>query len=518
MALTVQTNNAAITALKHLNNNNISMNRALERLSSGFRINSAADDASGYAISSKLNAQGERLKAAVQNGLQATAMVKMADAAVNEIQNMIVRVQTLAIQGSSANNTAEATKLDAERLKLEGQINKIANGTNYNGVNLLNGVDSSLSTTAVAATGEALANGANTGFSAVTGTTNIYENATFAITTTAGTAASVGSITAVTAATTFSAGAVSVGSATNTGVNGSYFIDITAGSAVADNMKIYSGTDATGALLSTSTITDADGLTTFALANGASLDLTIGTVTVESIGTTLSGATVAAAGTVTGVQSTADLKDQFGVTIAAAGTNLLAATQDRSTAGGALTLTLTASSGGTSGTITVTDVAAGGTQLAGVSGVTTSVATAGSSTAYTGSLNFQVGDANNSNHQVGINLQNSYTTASLGLSNTAGNLLTASGSAAYIDTAIAAIDTLTNQRADLGATQNQLAFVNSNLATAIEQVSSAVSSIRDADMAAEMTNFTKNQILVQAGTSMLAQANQASQNVLSLFR
>ncbi|MDX8403428.1 MAG: flagellar protein, partial [Mariprofundaceae bacterium] len=142
MALTVQTNNAAITALKHLNNNNIGMNRALERLSSGFRINSAADDASGYAISSKLNAQGERLKAAVQNGLQATAMVKMADAAVNEIQNMVVRIQTLAIQGSSANNVAEAGKLDAERLKLEGQINKIANGTNYNGVNLLNGIDS----------------------------------------------------------------------------------------------------------------------------------------------------------------------------------------------------------------------------------------------------------------------------------------------------------------------------------------------------------------------------------------
>ena len=138
--------------------------------------------------------------------------------------------------------------------------------------------------------------------------------------------------------------------------------------------------------------------------------------------------------------------------------------------------------------------------------------------AYTGALNFQVGDANTANHQVAVQLTNSYTTASLGLSNVAGDLSTATGSATYIDTAIAAIDKLTIQRADLGATQNQLSFVNSNLATAIEQVSSAVSSIRDADMAAEMTNFTKSQILVQAGTSMLAQANQASQNVLSLFR
>jgi len=516
MALTVQTNNAAITALKHLNNNNISMNRALERLSSGFRINSAADDASGYAISSKLNAQGERLKAAVQNGLQATAMVKMADAAVNEIQNMIVRVQTLAIQGSSANNTAEATKLDAERLKLEGQINKIANGTNYNGVNLLNGIDSSLSTTAVASTAQTLANGANTGFSAVTGTSSIYENATFAITTTAGAAAATGTITGGAAVSAqVSAVAVNAGSLANAGANGSYFLDNAAGV-----VTVHSGTDATGAVLGSVNLSAVGAATTnLVLANGVSLDFTTtaNVADTATAATTIAGATAATAGTVTSVQSTADLKDQFGVTIATAGTNLLAATQNRDAAGGALTLTLTASAGGASGTITVTDVAAAA-QLAGVSGVSTTGATAGSSTSYTGSLNFQVGDANNTNHQVGINLQNSYTTAALGLSNTAGNLLTASGSAAYIDTAIAAIDTLTNQRADLGATQNQLAFVNSNLATAIEQVSSAVSSIRDADMAAEMTNFTKNQILVQAGTSMLAQANQASQNVLSLFR
>lgn len=399
MALTVQTNNAAITALKHLNNNNISMNRALERLSSGFRINSAADDASGYAISTKLNAQGERLKAAVQNGTQATAMVKMADAAVNEIQNMIVRIQSLAIQGASANNTAEAGKLDAERLKLEGQINKIANGTNYNGVNLLNGLDSaSAAVTGTAATGVANVV-ASTNVTAVTGTTGIFENATFSIT--------------------------------------------------------DDGAD------------------------------------------------------ITSVTSSADLLDSTGGLVAAAGTNLLAAPVALTAA----TLTLT---GGTITGITSAVTGAGGTATFDSTGAV--AGTAAGATAYSGALNFQVGDANTTNHQVAVNLQNSYTTTALGLSNVAGDLLTAAGSATYIDTAIAAIDTLTNQRADLGATQNQLSFVNSNLATAIEQVSSAVSSIRDADMAAEMTNFTKSQILVQAGTSMLAQANQASQNVLSLFR
>jgi len=337
MALTVQTNNAAITALKHLNNNNISMNRALERLSSGFRINSAADDASGYAISSKLNAQGERLKAAVQNGLQATAMVKMADAAVNEIQNMIVRVQTLAIQGSSANNTAEAAKLDAERLKLEGQINKIANGTNYNGVNLLNGVDSSLSTTAVAATGQTLANGANTGFSAVTGTSNIFENASFAITTTAGAAAATGTlaVAAAGASAQISAVAVNAGSLATAGANGTYFFDNVAG------VVTVKANDTNGAVLGSVDLSAAGAATTnLVLANGVSLDFTTtaNVADTASASAALTGATAATAGTVTSVQSTSDLLDQFGNVIATAGTNILAATQNRDVAGGALTL------------------------------------------------------------------------------------------------------------------------------------------------------------------------------------
>ncbi|MCF6208544.1 MAG: flagellin, partial [Ghiorsea sp.] len=141
MALSVQTNNAAMTALKHLNSNSAAMDKSLERLSSGFRVNNAADDASGYAVASKLDGQTQRLKAASLNASQAQAMTKMADAGVNEIQNMVVRIQTLATQASSANNAGELGKLDAERIKLESAIDKIANSTNYNGVNLLNGID-----------------------------------------------------------------------------------------------------------------------------------------------------------------------------------------------------------------------------------------------------------------------------------------------------------------------------------------------------------------------------------------
>jgi len=373
MALSVQTNTAASTALKHLNTNSMNMNKALERLSSGFRINSAADDATGFAVSSKLDAQSGRLKAASQNATQATALVKMADSGVNEIQNMVNRIQTLATQAASANNSGELGKLEAERVKLEGQIDKIANSTNYNGVSLLDG------TSGATATGTAVA-----------------------------------------------------GISTTVGVNGA----------------------AAGAVT----------LTT--LTNGANIDITL----------------TNAAGTAQTVTTA----------VPAAG-----ATADVSF--GDIGLTLTVDNNlvtGGAGTITVGAGAA---------------------------ADFQVGADNDANNRITVNLGNSYTTTGLNLGSgtgaaSGGNIATQAAAQTYIDTAKSALDTLITQRADLGATQNELGFVQANLATAIEQTTAAVSSIRDADMASEMATFTKNQILTQASTAMLAQANQASQNVMSLFR
>ncbi len=397
MALSVQTNNAAMTALKHLNSNSMAMDKSLERLSSGFRVNNAADDASGYAVSAKLDSQAQRLKAASQNATQAQAMTKMADAGVNEIQNMVVRIQTLATQASSANNAGELGKLDAERIKLESAIDKIAGSSNYNGVNLLNGLDAASAATTAAVGTLVHAAGTNTG---VTGM-NIVSNVN--------------------------------------GVNDVYTIDM-----AADGL--------------TATVKDAAGAT-----QGSKL-LTTGT-----------------AGTVAANQITLTNGTVVGITIG---------TTDTTNTGA-----------GTGGTGTVTG------------GAVTAAAGAG---AYAAALSFQVGADNNASNQVSLDLTNSYTTTALGLGT--GDLTTQANAQAYMDTAKAALNTLVTQRADLGATQNQVAFVQSNLATSIEQTTASVSSIRDADMAAEMADFTKNQILTQASTSMLAQANQAAQNVMTLFR
>lgn len=408
MALSVQTNNAAMTALKHLNTNSVNMDKSLERLSSGFRINNAADDASGFAVSSKLDAQTQRLKAASLNATQAQAMTKMADAGVNEIQNMVVRIQTLATQAASANNAGELGKLDAERLKLESAIDKIANGSNYNGVNLLNGID---------------ANSAAVPAAAFVAATNGFTD-------------------------------VTVGAATN-------------------------GLAVTGTAL---------------FSNAANFTVSQN-----------------ASGFITSITSDAALLNSTGATIAAAGAELVTTAQ---TAVGALAI---ASIGITfTSAVATTTTGASTNTVAFTAGTDFSAGTAAGAAAYTAALSFQVGADNTTNNQVTVDLRNSYTTASLGLGT--GDILTQANAQAYIDTAKAALNTLVTQRADLGATQNQVSFIQANLATSIEQTTASVSAIRDADMAAEMAAFTKNQILTQASTSMLAQANQAAQNVMTLFR
>ncbi|MDX8406513.1 MAG: flagellin [Mariprofundus sp.] len=404
--LSVQTNNAAMTALKNLNTNSVAQDQSLNRLSSGFRINSAADDASGFAISSKLDAQSGRLKAASQNATQATAMVKMADAGVNEIQNMVSRIQTLATQAASSNNAGELGKLDAERVKLESQIDKIANATNYNGVNLLNGQDSTKGSVAgtvanISAT-PVISGATGTSSFVATGTAKYTENASFSVTTDAG-------------------------------------------------------------------------------------------------------------GQITSITSASDLHDVNGVLLASAGTNLATVANTTNTGTTASAVADTVS--GITITNTTNATPAAGTAFMAVSSGGATFQTNGD---YAAVSAFQVGADNNANNQITIDLRNKYTTASLGLGS--GTLTTQAGAQKYIDTAKIAMNTLITQRADLGATQNQLGFVQANLATSIEQSTASVSAIRDADMATEMANFTKNKILTQAGTSMLAQANQAAQNVLTLFR
>ncbi len=387
MAMSVQTNMGSISALKNMNTNAMAMNKSLERLSSGFRINSAADDAAGYAISAKLQGERGKLEAANQNALQATAMVKTADAGINEIENMVRRLQVLATQAASSNNSGDIAKLNNERGNLVGQIDKIASSTKYNGVSLLDGT-SGTTVTAPSTVDNTVTNGVST----VT-------------------------LNGATSSTTFSVSYVD--QATGTTFN------------AGDSVRITDGT-------------------------------TSQTIAVAALPT----------GSDTQELNFGDLGIKLTINSAVSATTTAAGTGSMTSAG-----TIITSAGAAS--------------------------------------TFQVGAENSANNQVNADFTNSFSTTGLGIT---GDITTAANAQTYIDTLTTALGTLTTNRAALGSTINQLGYVSANLSTNIEQLSSAISTIKDADMAQEMAEFTKSQVLVQAGTAMLAQANQASQNVLSLFR
>lgn len=138
--LSIQTDVNSLNIQNNLNVNNSAMQTAVQRLSSGFRINTAADDSAGYAIAANLSKTNASLLAGSNNAAQASAMLNIANSAVNQLQGMLVRLQTLATEAASGNNSATAdANLQTEASKLVTEINNIAQSTSYNGVNLLNG-------------------------------------------------------------------------------------------------------------------------------------------------------------------------------------------------------------------------------------------------------------------------------------------------------------------------------------------------------------------------------------------
>ncbi len=142
--LSIQTDVNSLNIQNNLGVNNASMQTAVQRLSSGFRINSAADDSAGYAIAANLSKTNASLQAGTNNAMQASAMLNIANAGVNQIKDMLVRLQTLATEAASGNNSSAAdANLNTEAGKLITEINNIASSTSYNGVNLLDGTGGS---------------------------------------------------------------------------------------------------------------------------------------------------------------------------------------------------------------------------------------------------------------------------------------------------------------------------------------------------------------------------------------
>ena len=373
MAFRIQNNIAALNAQRNLGVSEAGMNKSLQRLSSGYRINSAADDAAGLSISTRFRANIASVKVAQRNISEANALLQVAEGAMAQIGDILTRMKELATQAASANAGTDLDKIQSEYTELYEEIDRIVDSTQYQGTKLLDG---SFGVTKSASWGE-----------------------------TTGTPANV--------------------------------VDLDVSKAVAGDYTVeYCATNHTLAISFTS-----GGITT-----SQTVDLDDG----KEVNF-----------------------DKLGISFTVNVSNLNDWNPDTS--------------------FTVSET--------------------GNSAA------FQVGYDNEASYsQLSVSLADLRASQSSGLNLSGVSLGNQTKAQEAIGTIDEAINKLAEARGNVGAMMNRFAYAAANLDTTLENFTAAESVIRDADMAQEMTNFAKNQILVQAGVAMLSQANQAPQLILSLFR
>ncbi len=403
MALSIVTNGAANAAIRNLTINDGKTSATIGRLSSGARVNSAKDDAAALAVGSKLRAEVESLRTAAVNAGQAVSMLQIADGALATVDNILVRMKTLAVQAASGQlSSTERGFLDNEYQGLLSEIDRISNDTEFNGVKLLSGGTS----VTLSSLGTSLAN--STGIVSITFGTGAPIDA---------------AATADTAAETFT-----ISFTSNTASN----------------------------------------LGTFQIGDGEKLQ----TVTFNGVVPTDASSTVNVAFNELDISLT--LSNTFATDSNIDDGNTLLAFSATSS-----TLSLTFKVG--TGTVTTEDDLA----------ITLDATTAADLGTAAGETSFSTGGLTGSD---------------------------AVNANAAITDLNAIITKLAEFRAKVGSSQNRLEFAAANIAISTENAEAARSQLLDADVAVEITRFTSQQILVQAGVSALAQANQLPQNLLRLFQ
>lgn len=498
MSLYINTNVASLNAQRNLNSSKDALATSLQRLSSGLRINSARDDAAGMAISSRMTAQIRGLDQARRNANDGVSLAQTAEGALQQSTDILQRIRELAIQSAnSSNSTTDRASLNSEVNQLISELDRIANTTQFNGLNLLDGTYQ----------GQQFQVGANAnqtiGVSVSGARATDLQNNTVSL---KGTAASdMGGAIVSTATGTAPGNGIVVQTLTVAGSAGSAALNVAAGSSAATVATLVNantastGVKATASTSATLTIATA-GTISFTL-NGGGTATTIS----ASVGTGGNMQNVAAAVNAvsgkTGVTATTNAAGTSLIFSQAAGNDLTLTGYTHSAAG---TASLT---GGITGqTVTLTQLVA--TDSARVTGTVSMFSDAGFTAASS------VANANGSVLGVAAN-----TTVAA----TAANVSTIDiTSIANANTAIGIVDAALSQvnkmRADMGAVQNRFLATINNLQTASENLSAARSRIQDADFAAETATMTRNQILQQAGTAMLAQANALPNTVLTLLK
>jgi len=473
----------------------------MERLSTGIRINSAKDDAAGLAISTRMTANIRGMAAAIRNSNDGISLTQTAEGSLSAIQNNLQRIRELAVQSAnSGNSQSDRDSLHLEAKQMISEIDRVATNAAFNGSKLLDGTfkDQQFQVGAGNELSDRIQISIGSAKASALGTIGVNSS-------TASTAAT----GFVTNSTALKAGDLAINgyaiSATSTdGIS----IEQSSGSAIAKANAINASTSLTGvtakALATTASFTITSGATAPAGATGA---VAAGTITIngvdigalEALTTTGNGERTAQVVAAINAKSA-----QTGVTAKADAT---AVTQFTLTAsdGRNITTNIT-STAALAGLTAAKTTATANIVLSTTPGTSTSVAVTGTSTG----INAVFG-SNSVTPTFTADSSTAQTVSSVDLSSQTG----AQAALSILDKAI---DTITNSRANLGAYQNRFEAAISNLENTSTNLQASRSRILDTDYAKETTNLAKAQIVQQAATAMLAQANQSSQSVLALLK
>jgi len=471
----INTNLASLTAQRNSSKTQNDLQTAITRLSSGLRINSAKDDAAGLAISERFTAQIRGLTQAARNANDGISLAQTAEGSLASVGDNLQRIRELSVQAANATNSAsDRASLQLEVAQLVSEIDRVATQTAFNGTNLLDG----------SFTAKAFQVGANVGqtitvssiANARTSALGVYQGFTLAN-------QSIG-----TASNTAAALTVTVGGGSAVAL-GSVAVDAKAIAAAINNGNV-------AGLTATANATSVAAGTSAAAATAAGN----ATFTVNGVAITIAGVNGAAALSGNRASAVAAINAQSaatGVTATDTGAGVSLAAAD----GRNIVTTFAA------GTFTGGLLADFGLGAAATTGSTINVTYAAPS-GTTGNVVFA--------QTAGLNSTTAI--ASTGTALNAVDISTVNGANAALAAVDAALTTVSSSRASLGAIQNRFQSTIANLQTTSENLTASRSRIQDADFAAETASLSRAQVLQQAGTAMVAQANQLPNQVLQLLR
>ena len=461
--MVVQHNMQAANANRMLNVTTSAQSKSTEKLSSGYRINRAADDAAGLSISEKMRKQIRGLDKASSNAEDGVSSVQTAEGALTEVHSMLQRMNELAVQASNGTNSdTDRGAIQDEISQLTTEIDRVAETTKFNETYLLKGGNG---------TKDVYMNGHDAGLKGTL--TDSATTATFKV----------------------AAGALDAGKSVTIGGK-----DYTIGSTLAETKALANA--AVTAKSTSFTVDDtkynvaADGKIT---KDGDTTEVTVNDIVKIGSKVSYDGKTLTAADidTTTGVD-----KSDSSVISAAHAVDLM---EKELTAANNIGATKTAATAEKAADYTSKD------------GVTFNIKKGTAEVADKLSFSLHVGSDADMTNKITVDIE-TMNSSYLGIKGLNVNDDSGIAGTYAIDAISDALQKVSEQRSSLGAVQNRLEHTIDNLDNVVENTTSAESRIRDTDMAEEMVNYSKNNILAQAGQSMLAQANQSNQGVLSLLQ